>query len=94
MDRERRPNGNDYCAAGHTYPSSHAVTNPLLPVSADIAALVAEDARRERAAVVAFVRARLGMYDGELRSDEAVVRALQYLVDEIERGEHRREEET
>jgi hypothetical protein len=45
----------------------------------------------ERAAVVAFVHARIGMYDGELRSDEAVVRALQYLADEIERGEHRRE---
>jgi hypothetical protein len=47
-------------------------------------------AEGERAAVVAFVRAR--MYDGELRSDEAVVRALQYLVVEIERGAHRREE--
>jgi hypothetical protein len=47
----------------------------------------------ERAAMVAFVHARIGMYDGELRSDEAVVRALQYLADEIERGDHRREEE-
>lgn len=54
-----------------------------------IRAYVAE----ERAAVVAWLRSRMGMYDGELRSDEAVCEALQYLSAEIERGDHRREEE-
>jgi hypothetical protein len=65
----------------------------LLP-PAEALALVdeVERLRGERAAVVAWLRDRVGMYDGELRSDEAVVRALQYLADDIERGEHRREE--
>ena len=32
MSRERRPNGNDTCATGHTYPSSQAVMeNPDSP---------------------------------------------------------------
>jgi len=31
VERERRPNGNDKCEAGHTYSSSHAVTNPPVP---------------------------------------------------------------
>lgn len=29
--RERRPNGNDTCEQGHTYPSRDALTEPLLP---------------------------------------------------------------
>ena len=67
---------------------------PVLLPPAEALALVdeVERLRGERAAVVAWLRDRVGMYDGELRSDEAVVRALQYLADDIERGEHRREE--
>ena len=33
MSRERRLNGNDRCENGHSYPSSTAVANPLLPVA-------------------------------------------------------------
>ena len=33
MSRERRRNGNDFCENGHSYPSSTAVANPLLPVA-------------------------------------------------------------
>ena len=35
INRERRLNGNDRCENGHSYPSSTAVANPLLPVSAE-----------------------------------------------------------
>ena len=35
ISRERRLNGNDRCENGHSYPSSTAVANPLLPVSAE-----------------------------------------------------------
>lgn len=33
-ERERRPNGNDTCVNGHTYPSAHAVS-PYRDVSDD-----------------------------------------------------------
>ena len=33
MSRERRLNGNDRCENGHSYPSSTAAANPLLPVA-------------------------------------------------------------
>jgi len=41
MSRERRLNGNDRCENGHSYPSSTAVANPLLPVAPERAAVVA-----------------------------------------------------
>ncbi len=50
MSRERRLNGNDRCENGHSYPSSTAVTNPLLPVAPE------RTADTERAAVVAWLR--------------------------------------
>jgi len=43
--RERRPNGNDKCANGHTYPSSKATAPPQRteqePVDDDIASIIA-----------------------------------------------------
>ena len=33
LSRERRKDGNDRCENGHSYPSSTAVANPLLPVA-------------------------------------------------------------
>lgn len=30
MSRERRPNGNDQCEHGHTYPSKYALTDPKI----------------------------------------------------------------
>ena len=53
MSRERRRNGNDFCENGHSYPSSTAVANPLLPV----APATGHTAEAERAAVVAWLRA-------------------------------------
>ena len=41
MSRERRLNGNDRCENGHSYPSSTAVTNPLLPVAPATAEMLA-----------------------------------------------------
>lgn len=32
LSRERRPNGNDKCANGHTYPSGKALSQPKEPV--------------------------------------------------------------
>jgi len=34
LTRERRPNGNDRCTAGHTYPSRDAANGPLPTVEA------------------------------------------------------------
>ena len=52
MSRERRLNGNDRCENGHSYPSSTAVTNPLLPV----APATEHTADTERAAIVRWLR--------------------------------------
>ncbi|MEN9785518.1 MAG: hypothetical protein RLZZ299_782 [Pseudomonadota bacterium] len=94
MSRERRQNGNDRCENGHGYPSVSAVANPLLPVSADITALVAEEerlreegGREERKATVAWLRDAADTPDNHARS------LLLRIVDGLERGEHRREEE-
>jgi hypothetical protein len=51
MSRERRLNGNDRCENGHSYPSSTAVTNPLLPV----APATEHTADTERAAIVRWL---------------------------------------
>ena len=51
LSRERRKDGNDRCENGHSYPSSAAVTNPLLPVAPEPLERTADT---ERAAVVAW----------------------------------------
>jgi hypothetical protein len=91
MSRERRQNGNDRCENGHRYPSVSAVANPLLPVSADITAeeerLREEGGREERKATVAWLRDAADTPDNHARS------LLLRIVDGLERGEHRPEEE-
>ncbi len=77
MSRERRLNGNDRCENGHSYPSSTAVTNPLLPVAPE------RTADTERAAVVAWLR------QASERMNDATL--LAHAADCVEDGEHRRE---
>ena len=90
MSRERRLNGNDRCENGHSYPSSTAVAKPLLPV----VPATEHTADTERAAVVAWLReeAEAAAQTYTLQAGEWANRILS-LADDIERGEHRREED-
>jgi hypothetical protein len=99
MSRERRLNGNDRCEHGHGYPSVSAVATPLLPVSADIDALVAEVERLREQRHDDGKGRRVDAYlAGALDERAAVVAWLRDdgfpgIADHIERGEHRRKEE-
>lgn len=87
MSRERRRNGNDFCENGHSYPSSTAVANPLLPV----APATGHTAEEERAAVVAWLRKQRA-YGTDALLGAGFASVCGILADAIERGDHRREE--
>ena len=84
-------------SGNNRYDADTAVTTLIGNAPADIGALIAEverlrgEAERERAAVVAWLRAGVHHHRGfgfHLIGDE-----LEAYADHIERGEHRREEE-